>query len=1019
MNRKNLFLIVAMAIVVQLFAPVRPLFASSTDACWQYVSPIPDEWRARRTGDFNATGVITNGNYRLFVKRNSTTGDKLTLASYTGGYESNRAVLDGSGVLDLSKPIYIEGTDTRLYMTSFTMHGLIGASGVTDLIAPPELEALGGYFAMSGCTSLTNVVFDCPNLKTIGAGAFDSVQLRRIYVRSDQLTEVKGNYSDGLCAFGRSTRVLDGIKFISTNPFRFRDQSFWYMPFTNATVDDFSFDKALEFGRESFATGGGSSRPGLTGFARFPIVEKIGRSAFSDQGFSGVEIGYDSLQSIGADAFRACPNLSKIVIGAGPAPVKLSAGVLNRGSWSARRPYRVFFRGSAPDLSGVAAGTWAFDDQSGDKTSRFYIPYGDASWQSVVAAAEPCSQAEFNAAFPDDDAEVVGIIPDGAIGNRGKQYLCYDDYRRFDADLTVDGVPEQYATVSPAYGLHREFAAGDIVPLSAPAEAVDFGNGVRMMASKYVIETIDHRGRWTNAETNDYVAGSSSIELPDSGRSIKVTWIFDRQWRMSLAPLMTADYPAEQVTCSIPLDPDGGCWIAEGGTCTLTARAESPDFPKTRFVRWEGDVGEADPLNPVLTLTADRVRQVRAVFSHGWYRTATDRITDGVWTLKVHDVGTVAGERRIGVGSSSDDWATALLGYSGTLGVLDLSSPVEGADDAHYVITRIRTHALSGSASTTLKNNLRQATLPEEVSDLGSHIFLQDVKLTNVVMRCPRLAKTAPGLLTGCTDLLHAEIVCTNLVEMKWQTDYSPLQQCHKIRELTLNLPALKSIPPYFCSSPLDATDATGWVLSSVTNVGNAAFSMRVSNSFSGPSGILNLPALEGLSGQYNFNCCSRLTGIRLGSGRLRSLGEDGTATAGMKSLKIIELGLARENDIGSYVFGYDRESCPAPTVTNVTFTAAPPASDGLFTAMAATHDVPADGSKTLMYVADFRRPGWSDAYLASMGFDKSATSEEAVQLAKLTPKERRWFRGVVWTKKRHAWLFALPCPQGFVLVFR
>ena len=43
--------------------------ADSSDASWQYVSPIPAEWRARRSAEqFNPTGVITNGDFRLFVR---------------------------------------------------------------------------------------------------------------------------------------------------------------------------------------------------------------------------------------------------------------------------------------------------------------------------------------------------------------------------------------------------------------------------------------------------------------------------------------------------------------------------------------------------------------------------------------------------------------------------------------------------------------------------------------------------------------------------------------------------------------------------------------------------------------------------------------------------------------------------------------------------------------------------------------------------------------------------------------
>ena len=67
-------------------------------------------------------------------------------------------------------------------------------------------------------------------------------------------------------------------------------------------------------------------------------------------------------------------------------------------------------------------------------------------------------------------------------------------------------------------------------------------------------------------------------------------------------------------------------------------------------------------------------------------------------------------------------------------------------------------------------------------------------------------------------------------------------------------------------------SDATDWDLSSVTNVASYAFDMTACDSYEGPYGTLSLPALETMEGDQQFLCCAKLTGLRLGSGKLRKL---------------------------------------------------------------------------------------------------------------------------------------------------
>ena len=997
--------------------------ADSSNPSWQYVSPVPDEWLATidKTQQYNATGVITNGDFRLIVRR-ETGSSNLSLGTYSGGWgpTQNTAFLCGSGSMDLSKPIYVEGTDERLTLTRTYMRCFrVANATVTEMIFPKELETIGDYLFLGvNFSALTNVVLDCPVLTTIGSGAFHNcTNVRRLYLKSDELTAIKGSRNEGYTFIGnRTTPLVDALTIKTAQPI---DLGFvaWYMSFKNVSVNDISFDLARTVGRESFNTGGGG-KTGFTEALRLPIVEKVETSAFSMNQFGSIEVGYTNLQEIADSAFSSNDGFTNIVIGVGSASVKIGTSAFQR-SWAGSKPYRVFFRGEKPDFSGVAADGWAFDDQSGDRTSRFYIPYGDASWNDVVAAATPCAQEEFNAKFPDDDSTVIGTIPSRAVGQRGVQYLCYDDYRRYESDLFVTGAVGEYGEVTPAYGVHRQYKAGDVIPLAASAEVIDIG-GMKVRATKYVVETIDKLGRWGNTVTNDYVGGSSSVILPADGCSVRVTWLFERQMRVSLAALMTADYPDEEVTSSVALDADGCAFVAEGGTVTLTASSKSEGLPRTRFVRWDGDIGEADATAAKLTLTMDQARHVRAVFSHGWNLTSNTRITDGVWTLAVSKLSDGPdGEKRLKLGSN---WYTAYVDYTGTLGAIDLSAPIEDAFGNSYVITFIETCALrADNTSQYVPDNaiIKDLTLPTALQTIGSYIAMGNTALTNLTVICPRLEKINDGLASNCSALQHAELVCTNLVDMTDSKDYAPFWRCYKLRKLNVRLPRLGRLPKYFAVGNLGDSDATEWDLSSVTNVAAYAFDMAVCGGYEGPYGTLSLPALEMLEGERQFLCCSKLTGLRLGSGKLRHLGDYANCTAGMKSLKCVELGLAAENDIGTEVFNRWSDSCPAAHLTNVTFTAAPPTSANLFTALAATHAAPEDGTKTLTYVADFAQPGWTDAYLSEMDIDTQATDAEAAELSKLPRKERRWFRGVVWTPKRYAWLFDMPRKHGLMMIVK
>lgn len=989
--------------------------ADSSDASWQYVSPIPQEWSSRhKPGSYNASGVITNGNWRLFV---SGSKNSLALSCYSGGWTHGGAYLDGSGKLDLSKPIYVEGTDERVYITSIPVHSFTDIDTITEFIAPKELTSVGSYTFYKdsvGCSGLTNVVFNCPNLKTIGDGVFRYCNnLKSIDISTSVALAIKSEESIGTFAYMASQ--LDHINITTTNSLSYGTWSFMntMLP-PDAQGSDLSLEYATEVKTSAFYVKSGL---GISGFLKLSSLTNLASNAFrANDSLTGVELGYDALETVAEDAFYQSFGVELMVIGKGPKPLVLRKRLLDH-YWQNPHPYRVYFRGDAPDASQLISGDYAFSDY-GTRNGRFYIPYGNETWADIISEATPCTQAEFNAQYPDDHSEVIGTIASRVLGNLGVQYLCYGDYRAHESDLFVESEFPELCPVVPATGIHRQYKAGDEVILSAPTELFE-KDYTKYQVSAYVVSRINERGEWVNAVTNAYDGGNASVTLPADGASIKVNWLFSKiAHRIALDPLFTADYP-EEVTCSgAMLDADGQAYVAPGSVVTFTARQESPTEPKSYFVRWEGDIGDADATNPVLQVLMDAPRRLRAVFAHGWLMISDTQMTDGPWTLRV----TKKGGEDLCLGYNVSGWYSAYVSYSGSLGRMDLSAPIHDVDGNSYRIVRMDACTLRGDdgyGKAKLGSNtvLKDLTLPTALQTLNEYPMLGNAGLTNLVAICPSLTTIPSGFASQCGALRRVVLVAPNVTTIvPTSGDYVPFRSCYAIQQVELDLRSVGYLPTFFLVSPMNETDASNWRLDSVTNLYGQTFDLNSSNPSSvgmGPVGTLRMPSLIGVTGERHFYGMGRLTGLELGSGRLRALGSNSLSTWGLSSLKELKLGLAPEN-----VFCEDAFPSSAG-ITNVTFIAAPPATEGLFAALAVTHTVPEDGTKTLTYVADFDQPGWTDAYLSAMGIDTQVTDDEAAELAKLPRKERRWLRGVVWMSKRYAWLFAQPKKRGLVLTVR
>ena len=114
------------------------------------------------------------------------------------------------------------------------------------------------------------------------------------------------------------------------------------------------------------------------------------------------------------------------------------------------------------------------------------------------------------------------------------------------------------------------------------------------------LTAIPSTGKFFSGWTGDIVTLAPVTDLV-MGTSKQVTASFaDAGYNLTVAKFGAG-------SVGLPIDTYA---LADGIPVPLNAVPDAGN----RFVKWTGDLGDADPLNPVLTLTMDRARSVRAIF---------------------------------------------------------------------------------------------------------------------------------------------------------------------------------------------------------------------------------------------------------------------------------------------------------------------------------------------------------------------------------------------------------------------
>ncbi len=301
------------------------------------------------------------------------------------------------------------------------------------------------------------------------------------------------------------------------------------------------------------------------------------------------------------------------------------------------------------------------------------------------------------------------------------------------------------------------------------------------------------------------------------------------------------------------------------------------------FVKWMGNVDDADAGDTTLTVTMDGNKTLIPLFQRMWVLdTGTSKITEVTkpdpdhtnWVLNVCDVNVDAATLTVGTGKSTD-W---IVGNAYTFdqeaivgnGKLDLDTPIVDADGRVWTITNIRTAAFG--APSPYSWTVTDFTFPQTLKATGEAVFDGNKNgertLTNVVMVCGELTGGILGAYFGGQPNLKRLLI-----------------RCPKVETLAGDV--LGSKKSAHISSLTSDTNLSDWDLTGLTVLGSYALK------WTNVRGTLRLPNIKTV-GDEAFCDSPNIEGVELGAnGTLVSVGAK--AMGGTFGGKRILLGGASE----------------------------------------------------------------------------------------------------------------------------
>lgn len=442
------------------------------------------------------------------------------------------------GDLDLDNAIIEDskGDEYRIVMMDGT--GFKGDETITSFIAPKTIgpysvEPGGGYLANEyflGCTALTNAVFDC-GLTEVGWGAFKGcVNLRSLTVRSESLEVIRG------AAFYGCTS-LDNLVIWAPNCRNIGTLLMYNAPLSNTHFSDWNVDSITNVAGD--ANGGSFQDTTLNGTVCFPQVRTVGQNAFANVKAGGFEFGTDgnTLERICARGiYPAEHNVPMMVLGTSVDTLLETNMCYVRIDDNCMT--NVYFAGSKPTFQTAdnADGTKSYPfarsyNTQWAHTVRFYIPYGDDTWNDVIAQADASKMPTGHTNSIHD--VFIGQVPAGVMGTSTGVFLSYGNYLTRRHRLIVEDNIGGASEPSPAIGtwIERDISRagwGQTITLKAPAPTENEA-GERIVPVRYHVERAVAKGWELVSRRPCEPSGEYALDRGTEG-TLRVTWIMKHRY---------------------------------------------------------------------------------------------------------------------------------------------------------------------------------------------------------------------------------------------------------------------------------------------------------------------------------------------------------------------------------------------------------------------------------------------------------------------------------------------------------
>ena len=676
----------------------------------------------------------------------------------------------------------------------------------------------------------------------------------------------------------------------------------------------------------------------------------------------------------------------------------------------------VSFTGDRPDLSarGDNPENQVFGggpDYSAAGTILFRVPYGNATYDAWrdEAAARPLSADEltlFRQRFP-SEPDPIGWLSGATCGTYYDQVLCEFNPRTLDNALVV-ALPDGCSDTAGFVGCRTVHGLDDGETWAVNAPATFVANGIKYQTTGgTVARPADGAAGWTE-ETFDGCA-YTFVQRGDEGA--RLTWRVDVLGYA--APSFATDSVShpEKVTAVPDRAADADGFYPVGTTWTLTVDGLRTTLPKSRFVRWVGDVpaGHARDLPLILTPT-DGTCCVRAEIQRDWLLTTggTTHLTDGVWTLRA----TADAQGRVSIGNG---W-TAGGGYLAGPSVptpLDLSGAL--TDAAGNALTL---HYIGNPAFKAVANVSALRIVSDTLKAIGAEAFYGLPDLGDVHLEIPSCETLGYSCFSGNPNLTNLVLRAANLTTCAPDRPWRPFAGNAKLSRAEIRAPKLTYLTDRFLDgAPLTATDFSTWDVSSVRRLGEYAFQKcRVTDG-------LSLPALREVAACAFY--AAKVEALSLGTKHLTNICANAFIWCG--GLKAITLGNAANLTVAATAFLGDRPEEPGSSAApaRVTFLGPAPTQADIDNVIAAVPER-AGAKACRIYASKDRyrrdgRPDWWQLAAAPSG-EEEITAAEAEARAQAAEGRTLLGGGVYRDGSRKAWLVGITTPydqRGFAFIVR